>query len=63
MLAMPQGFSGYRAPIVLLLLSVTLGFIVVIAIYFYFVVHQQKITVRQVHCRCVRIPGGVTWHP
>ena len=33
-----QGFSGSRAPIVPLLLSVTLGFIVVIAIYFYFVV-------------------------
>jgi len=31
-------FSGSRAPIVLLLLSVTLGFIVVITIYFYFVV-------------------------
>ena len=26
-------------------------------------VHQQKITVCQVHCRCVRIPGGLTWHP
>ena len=38
MLATPQGFSGPRAPIVLLSLSVTLGFIVVITIYFYFVV-------------------------
>jgi len=25
--------------------------------------HHQKITVRLVHCRCVRIPGGLTWHP
>ena len=33
-----NGFSGSRAPIVLLSLSVTLGFIVVITIDFYFVV-------------------------
>jgi len=33
-----NGFSGPRAPIVLLSLSVTLGFTVVITIYFYFVV-------------------------
>jgi len=33
-----NGFSGSRAPIVLLSLSVTLGFTVVITIYFYFVV-------------------------
>ena len=38
MLATPQGFSGSSAPIVLLFLSVTLGFIVVITIYFYCVV-------------------------
>jgi len=31
-------FTGSRAPIVLVLLSVTLGFIVVITIYSYFVV-------------------------
>jgi len=38
MLATPQCFSGSRAPIVFLPLSFTLGFIVVITIYFYFVV-------------------------
>jgi len=24
---------------------------------------SKKVTVRQMHCRCVRIPGGLTWHP
>ena len=33
-----SGFSGSRTPIVLVSLSVTLSFIVVITIYFYFVV-------------------------
>jgi len=33
-----NGFSGSRAPIVLLSLAVTLGFILVITIYLYFVV-------------------------
>ena len=42
MLAMPQGFSGYRAPIVLLLLSVTLGFIVVITIIYFVVGVYRK---------------------
>jgi len=38
MIGTPQGFSGSRTPIVVLILSVTLGCIVVIIIYFYFVV-------------------------